>query len=91
MKQLLSGIWQWSWFSDEKQIDFNGLFLNVGEHKILIDPPLMTAEASTFIRRQGVSTTFSSPIGTMLGRQRRIRLSFVARCKYLTSMRRTWI
>ena len=45
VKQLLSGIWQWSWFSEEKQIDFNGLFLNVGEHKILIDPPPMTAEA----------------------------------------------
>jgi glyoxylase-like metal-dependent hydrolase (beta-lactamase superfamily II) len=53
LQQLLSGIWQWSWFSDEKQIDFNGLFLNVGEHKILIDPPPMTAEASTLIRRQG--------------------------------------
>ena len=53
MKQVLSGIWQWSWFSPEKQIDFNGLFLNVGEHKVLIDPPPMRAEASTFIRRQG--------------------------------------
>ena len=53
MKQLLPGIWQWSWFSQEKQLDFNGLFLNVGEHKIVIDPPPMTAEASTFIRRQG--------------------------------------
>ena len=53
MKQLLPGIWQWSWFSQEKQLDFNGLFLNVGEHKILVDPPPMTAEASTFVRRQG--------------------------------------
>ncbi len=53
MKQLLPGIWQWSWFSDEKQLDFNGLFLAVGEHKIVIDPPPMTAEASTDIRRQG--------------------------------------
>ncbi len=53
MKQLLPGIWQWSWFSDEKQLDFNGLFLTVGEHKIVIDPPPMTAEASTHIRRQG--------------------------------------
>ncbi len=53
MKQLLPGIWQWSWFSQEKQIDFNGLFLSVGEHKILVDPPPMTAEASTFSRRQG--------------------------------------
>ena len=53
MKQLLSGIWQWSWFSEEKHLDFNGLFLNIGEHKIVVDPPPMTAEASTFIRRQG--------------------------------------
>lgn len=53
MKQILPGMWQWSWFSDEKQLDFNGLFLMVGEHKILVDPPPMTAEASTFIRRNG--------------------------------------
>ena len=53
MKQLLHGIWQWSWFSQEKQLDFNGLFLAIGEHKILIDPPPMTAEATTLIRRQG--------------------------------------
>ena len=53
MKQLLPGIWQWSWFSEEKQLDFNGLFLHVGEHKIVIDPPPMTAQASTLIRRQG--------------------------------------
>jgi glyoxylase-like metal-dependent hydrolase (beta-lactamase superfamily II) len=53
MKQLLPGIWQWSWFSEEKQLDFNGLFLTVGEHKILIDPPLMTGEASSLILRNG--------------------------------------
>lgn len=53
MKQLLPRIWQWSCFSEEKQLDFNGLFLHVGEHKILVDPPPMTAEDSTFIRRQG--------------------------------------
>jgi hypothetical protein len=53
MKQLLPGIWQWSWFSEEKQLNFNGLFLTVGEHKIVVDPPPMTAEAVTLIRRQG--------------------------------------
>ncbi len=53
MKQILPGMWQWSWFSAEKQLDFNGLFLMIGEHKILVDPPPMTAEASTFIRRNG--------------------------------------
>ncbi len=53
MKQLLPGIWQWSWFSEEKQLNFNGLFLTVGEHKILIDPPSMTGEASSTILRNG--------------------------------------
>lgn len=53
MKQLLPGIWQWSWYSEDKQLDFNGLFLSVGEHKIVIDPPPISAEASTHIRRQG--------------------------------------
>jgi glyoxylase-like metal-dependent hydrolase (beta-lactamase superfamily II) len=51
MKQILTGIWQWSWFSDEKQLDFNGLLLTVGEHKILVDPPPMSDEASVTIRR----------------------------------------
>jgi glyoxylase-like metal-dependent hydrolase (beta-lactamase superfamily II) len=53
MKQLLPGIWQWSWFSEEKQLDFNGLFLTVGEHRILVDPPPMTAEVKTEIKRRG--------------------------------------
>jgi glyoxylase-like metal-dependent hydrolase (beta-lactamase superfamily II) len=53
MKNLLPGIWQWSWFSEEKQLDFNGHFLTVGEHKILIDPPPMTGEASAVILRNG--------------------------------------
>ncbi len=42
MKQLFPGIRQWSWFSEEKQLDFNGLFLTVGEHRVLVDPPPMT-------------------------------------------------
>ncbi|MDN5941295.1 MAG: hypothetical protein L0H94_05370 [Nitrospira sp.] len=53
MKNLLPGIWQWSWFSEEKQLNFNGLFLTIGEHKILIDPPPMTGEASSTILRNG--------------------------------------
>jgi hypothetical protein len=53
MKQILSGIWQWSQFSEEKQLDFNGLFLMVGEHKVLVDPPPMTDEDRAFIRRNG--------------------------------------
>ena len=51
MKQILPGIWQWSWFSEEKQFNFNGLLLTIGEHKILVDPPAMSGEASATVRR----------------------------------------
>jgi hypothetical protein len=53
MKQVLAGIWQWSAFSEEKQLDFNGLFLTVGEHRILIDPPPMSVDDRQHIKRGG--------------------------------------
>jgi glyoxylase-like metal-dependent hydrolase (beta-lactamase superfamily II) len=53
MKQLLPGIWQWSWFSEEKKLDFNGLFLTIGEHRILVDPPPMAAEYLAQAKRGG--------------------------------------
>lgn len=39
MRPVLPGIATWSWFSEEKQIEFNGHLLDVGEHRILVDPP----------------------------------------------------
>ncbi|MBL8054063.1 MAG: hypothetical protein JNK03_11880 [Nitrospira sp.] len=51
MKQILPNIWQWSWFSDEKQLNFNGLLLTIGEHTILVDPPPMTPEARAIVSR----------------------------------------
>lgn len=53
MKQLFPDIWQWSWFSEEKQLNFNGLFLTVGEHRVLVDPPPMTAEDLSQAKRGG--------------------------------------
>jgi len=53
MKQLLPGIWQWSWFSEEKKLDFNGLFLTIGEHRVLVDPPPMTADDLSRVRAGG--------------------------------------
>ncbi len=53
MKQLFPDIWQWSWFSEEKQLNFNGHFLTVGEHRILVDPPPMTAEDLSQVKRGG--------------------------------------
>lgn len=51
MKNLLPGIWEWSWFSEEKQLDFNGHVLAVGEHRILIDPPPLSPADFTFLRQ----------------------------------------
>lgn len=53
MKTLLPGIWQWSWFSDEKKLDFNGVYLSVGEHHMLVDPPPMDDEDIRIIKRAG--------------------------------------
>ena len=39
MKQIAPGIQQWSFFSEEKQLDFNGLLLTVNDHHIMVDPP----------------------------------------------------
>jgi glyoxylase-like metal-dependent hydrolase (beta-lactamase superfamily II) len=53
MKQLFPGVWQWSWFSQEKQLDFNGLLLAVGEHRVLVDPPPMTSDDMEQVKRGG--------------------------------------
>lgn len=53
MNQVFPGIYQWSWYSEEKQLDFNGLFLTVGDHRILVDPPPIRAEDLAEIKRTG--------------------------------------
>lgn len=53
MKQVFPIVWQWSWFSEEKQLDFNGHLLAVGEHRMLVDPPPMSSEDMTQCRRGG--------------------------------------
>jgi len=53
VKQLYPDIWQWSWFSEDKQLDFNGYLLAVGEHRVLIDPPPMTAHERAQVHQGG--------------------------------------
>ena len=53
MKAVLPNIWEWSWFSEEKQLNFNGHLLTVGEHRILVDPPPMTAKDVAFAQQGG--------------------------------------
>ena len=53
LKQVLPGMWQWSWFSEEKNLDFNGLVLMTGEHRIIVDPPPMSPEDIAQVKRLG--------------------------------------
>lgn len=39
MREIVPGIYQWSWYSEEKQLDFNGHLITAGEERVLIDPP----------------------------------------------------
>ncbi|GJL53902.1 MAG: hypothetical protein NPIRA02_10340 [Nitrospirales bacterium] len=57
MKQILPRIWQWSWFSEDKHMDFNGYLLATGEHRILVDPPPLTPIEMTQVR-QGESIDY---------------------------------
>jgi glyoxylase-like metal-dependent hydrolase (beta-lactamase superfamily II) len=49
MKTIAPDIQQWSFFSTEKQLDFNGLVLTINDHCILVDPPSMEAADRTAI------------------------------------------
>jgi glyoxylase-like metal-dependent hydrolase (beta-lactamase superfamily II) len=53
MKQLAEGIHQWSVFSDAKGYDFNGLYLDLGAARVLVDPPPMSPEVIARIDELG--------------------------------------
>lgn len=53
MKQLAEGIHQWSVFSDAKGFDFNGLYLDLGSDRVLVDPPPMSPEVIARIDELG--------------------------------------
>ena len=53
MKEILPGIYQWSWFSQEKGYDFNGHLVVAGAERVMIDPPPMSAEDDAWLQKQG--------------------------------------
>ena len=53
MKELFSGIYEWSWFSDEKGYDFNGHLIVSGGERVMIDPPPMTPEEEDQLKKMG--------------------------------------
>ena len=56
MQEVLPGIYQWSWFSQEKGYDFNGHLLVSDQERVIVDPPPMTQEEQEWLRKQGRAT-----------------------------------
>ncbi|MDC4206115.1 MAG: hypothetical protein MPW14_01590 [Candidatus Manganitrophus sp.] len=44
METLFSGIEMWSWYSEEKGMNFNGYLIGQGKERVVIDPPQMTID-----------------------------------------------
>jgi len=53
MKEVLPGIYQWSWFSQEKGYDFNGHLIVSGAERVMIDPPPMSSEDDAWFQKVG--------------------------------------
>lgn len=44
METLLSGVEMWSWYSEEKGMNFNGYLIGQGKERVVIDPPQMSID-----------------------------------------------
>jgi glyoxylase-like metal-dependent hydrolase (beta-lactamase superfamily II) len=53
---IVPGVYEWSWFSEEKQIAFNGHFMAGDGDRVVIDPPPMTEADRAEIARRGGPT-----------------------------------
>ena len=53
MREIVPGVYEWSWFSAEKQINFNGHLMVADGDRVLIDPPPLSEADFTEIERRG--------------------------------------
>lgn len=44
MEALFSGVEMWSWYSEEKGMNFNGYVIGQGKERVVIDPPQMNID-----------------------------------------------
>ncbi|MFZ5863597.1 MAG: hypothetical protein ACOYXR_12235 [Nitrospirota bacterium] len=56
MREIVPGVYEWSWFSDEKRITFNGHLVIEGRDRVLIDPPPMSEADRAAIDEGGAVT-----------------------------------
>ena len=54
MERIFAGVETWSWFSEEKQLAFNGYLIGSGKEQVVIDPPPMTIDDKQDLSINGV-------------------------------------
>jgi flavorubredoxin len=54
MEELFSGVEMWSWYSEEKGMNFNGYLIGQGKERVVIDPPQMTIDDKQDLSINGV-------------------------------------
>jgi glyoxylase-like metal-dependent hydrolase (beta-lactamase superfamily II) len=55
MRELLAGIFTWSWFSEPHGYDFNGYFVRSPDGNLCVDPVEPDAAVLDFLAREGVA------------------------------------
>jgi len=76
MREIVPGIHTWSWFSDEKGIDFNGFFVRGAEGSVVVDPPPFDAADVTRMKELGPPRAVLITNGHHLRRGREIAAQF---------------
>lgn len=54
MEEIFPGIETWSWYSEEKGMNFNGYLVGQGKERVVIDPPPMTIDDKQDLSINGV-------------------------------------
>ena len=54
MEEIFPCIEMWSWYSEEKKINFNGYLIGRGKERVVIDPPEMTIDDKQELSINGV-------------------------------------
>jgi glyoxylase-like metal-dependent hydrolase (beta-lactamase superfamily II) len=65
LQELNSGLFRWSEFSDEKQLNFNGYYLVHREEAVIIDPPDLSDEGMSELKER-VAEHAGSPLKAVL-------------------------
>lgn len=56
MREVLPGVYEWSSFSTEKRIDFNGHLIVTATERVVVDPPTLTSAERAVVDRVGPVT-----------------------------------